>query len=91
MRNPHTGESLINYPTYFTYKIIGKNSEDFESLILGIIEQVVPPIKEEYIKITYSRNKKFMTLTIKAYVTNHDEVHGVYRELKKEKRVLWAL
>lgn len=91
MKNPHTGESLIDYPTYFTYKIIGENREDFASLILGIVEQVVPPIKEEDIKISYSKNKKFMTLTIKAYVTNHDEVHGIYDELKKEKRVLWAI
>ena len=91
MINPETGESLIDFPTYFTYKVVGGNDEAFEPAILSLVERVAPPVKEEHIVRTFSKTNKYITLTLKVYVTTSEEVHSIYEHLKGEERVLWAL
>ncbi len=91
MINPETGEALIDFPTHFTYKVTGKNEEDFEERIIELMKEVDPKLDHDRIKRKLSSSGKYLSLTIDVYVTEQAHVDKVYSLLQDEKRVLWAL
>lgn len=91
MINPETGEALIDFPTHFTYKVTGENSDDFEETIIKLMKKVDPNLDHDRIKRTLSRTGKYLSLTIDVYVTEQAHVDKIYALLKDEKKVIWAL
>ncbi len=91
MINPETGEALIDFPTHFTYKVTGENSNDFEETIINLMKEVDPNLDHDRIKRTLSRTGKYLSLTIDVYVTEQAHVDKVYALLKDEEKVIWAL
>ncbi len=91
MINPETGEALVEFPCHFTYKVTGKNSDDFEERIIALMQQVDPKLDHDRIKRKLSRSGKYLSLTIDLYVTEQREIDKVYELLQNEERVIWAL
>ena len=91
MINPETGESLIEFPTHFAFKVTGENTDDFEETIIALMTQVDPKLDHDRIKRNMSKTGKYLSLTIDVFVTEQGHIDKVYELLKDEKKVLFAI
>lgn len=91
MINPETGESLVEFPTHFAFKVTGENTDNFEEMVIGLMTQVDPKLDHDRIKRNLSKSGKYLSLTIDVFVTEQGHIDKVYELLKDEKRVLFAI
>ncbi len=91
MINPHTGEALVQFPSEFIFKVTGKNTPEFAIEILQLIQTVRPDCTQSNIRFNYSKNEKYISLTIKVYVEQQADIDAIYQKLKDTPSVLWAL
>ncbi len=91
MINPETGESLVEFPTHFSFKVTGQNSDDFEETIIALMTEVDSNLDHDRIKRNLSKSGKYISLTIDVFVTEQGHIDKVYELLKDEKKVLFAI
>ena len=83
-------KKAINFPTYYLFKIMGKKDEfNIECMKREIEEITKKNILSENITMTLSREKKYVSYTIKAYVENFEDLQKIYRLIKSDKDVLY--
>jgi hypothetical protein len=99
-RPPGTGDSvrpsvvedtLFNFPTDFPIKIMGHATDDFRSLVLGIVTRHFGPLEAHRIEERPSANGKYLSLTCTVYAHSKAELDALYRELTSCSQVLVAL
>jgi putative lipoic acid-binding regulatory protein len=89
---PATGEeTLIEFPTDFPVKIMGRASDDFRSLVLGIVTRHFGPLEPHRIEERPSANGKYLALTCTVYAHSKAELDALYLELTSCSQVLVAL
>lgn len=91
MINPETGESLVEFPTHFSFKVTGENTDNFEEMVIALMTQVDPNLDHDRIKRNLSKTGKYLSLTVDVFVTEQGHIDKVYELLKDEKRVLFAI
>ena len=83
--------SLIEFPTEFPIKAMGKNSTDFRALVLKIVNEQIPSDKLLRVDEQLSSNEKYLSFTIVATFEDQDSIDKVYRSLTADPLVLMAL
>ena len=81
----------MNFPTVFPVKVMGANQEDFEHLILSIIQKHASLAADEVIASRTSRNGRFISITVHIRAENQAQLDAIYRELSAHERVLMML
>ena len=84
-------ESLIDFPCDFPIKILGKDSDIFENTVSKIMAQHDQKYSKIKVKKNNSKNKNYIALTWVVNVNNRDELDNIYRDLSKEKNILFVL
>lgn len=84
-------DTLFEFPCDFPLKVMGRNSDDFRSLVVGIIQKHVGPIEPERIVERPSGNGKFLSVTCTIRAQSKAQLDAIYRELTSCERVLIAL
>ncbi|MDQ7015794.1 MAG: DUF493 domain-containing protein [Gammaproteobacteria bacterium] len=84
-------ESLIEFPCQFAIKVMGKNSTEFEALVISIVRQHVSDLGEGAVKNRPSSKGKFTSLTVTVNATSQQHLDDIYRALTASKQVLMAL
>ena len=77
----------MNFPTVFPVKVMGANQEDFEHLILSIIQKHASLAADEVIASRTSRNGRFISITVHIQAENQAQLDAIYRELSAHERV----
>jgi putative lipoic acid-binding regulatory protein len=84
-------DTLFKFPTDFPVKIMGKASDDFRSLVLGIVTRHFGPLESHRIEERPSANGKYLSLTCTVYAHSKAELDALYLELTSCSQVLVAL
>ena len=84
-------ESLINFPCEFPIKILGKDSDVFENTVSQIMAKYDQKYSKIKVKKNNSKNKNYIALTWVVNVDNQDELDNIYRDLSKNKNILFVL
>ena len=79
------------FPCVFPVKVMGANSDDFESLVIGIVQKHASIAKEEAVINRLSRNGRFVSVTVHINAENREQLDAIYRELSAHERVLMML
>lgn len=82
---------LTTFPCIFPVKVMGANQDDFESLVLEIIQKHASIATEEVIPPRLSRGGRFISVTVHINAESQDQLDAIYRELSAHKRVLMML
>ena len=82
MTNP-TPQSLIHFPCDFSIKIIGKNTESFETDILSIAQKHYPNLADGDIRSQLSQQGKYRSFNITVHATDQTTLDALYQELTK--------
>jgi putative lipoic acid-binding regulatory protein len=70
---------------------MGLANDEFESLVVVLINKHVPDLGEGAITSTLSKNKKYMSITATIQAKSQEQLDALYRDLTKEPRILMVL
>ena len=83
--------TLIEFPTEFPIKVMGKNSTDFRALVLKVVNEQIPSEKLLRVDEQLSSNEKYLSFTIVAIFEDQESIDKVYLALTADPLVLMAL
>jgi putative lipoic acid-binding regulatory protein len=82
---------MMNFPCVFPIKVMGANQDDFESLVLEIIQKHASIATEEVVPPRLSRGGRFLSVTVHIMVESQEQLDAIYGELSAHERVLMML
>jgi len=83
--------SLLEFPCRFPIKAMGKNSENYEALISGIILSYARLAVGESIRITPSKAGNYLSLTAVIEAESQEQLDQIYQALTDCDQVVMAL
>ncbi len=84
-------ETLFQFPCDFPLKVMGRRSDDFRSLVLGIVQKHAGPIDPARIEERPSKDGNYLSLTCTINATSREQLDDLYRELTSCERILIVL
>ena len=83
--------SLLKFPCDFPLKVLGRKSDDFRSVVLGIVQKHAGDIAPAQIEERPSRDGNYLSLTCTFAAQSREQLDALYRELTSCERVLVVL
>ncbi|VWX34575.1 DUF493 family protein [Limnobacter sp. 130] len=74
-------KSLIEFPTHFPIKVMGKNVPEFSQVICDLLLSMSPGFDVAGVDMRPSSKGNYLSLTCNVYVHNQDELDDIYRAL----------
>ncbi len=84
-------DTLFNFPCDFPLKVMGRHTDDFRSIALGIVQKHVGVIEVSQIEERPSKDGSYLGLTFNFTATSREQLDGLYRELTSCEKVLIVL
>jgi putative lipoic acid-binding regulatory protein len=84
-------ETLLEFPCDFPIKIMGQATDEFRSLVLGIVTRHFGELGADRIEERASSNGRYLSLTCTVRATGKAQLDAAYRELTSCRQVLVAL
>ena len=81
----------MNFPTVFPIKVMGANQDDFEQLVVEIIQKHATLVADKTTVTKLSRGGRFLSLTVYVQAESQEQLDKIYRELSAHERVLMML
>jgi len=81
----------MNFPCVFTVKVMGANQDDFESLVLEIIQKHACVATESKVTTRLSGGGRFVSISVHINAESQEQLDAIYRELSAHERVLMML
>jgi putative lipoic acid-binding regulatory protein len=83
---------LIEYPTVYAYKVMGKRSEDFDAhvrrLFAGLLGAELPA---EAVTENVSKQGNWVSLTVSVRLETEDQRQRIYASLHADERIVYYL
>lgn len=74
-------ESLIEYPSDFPIKVMGKTNAEFKNAIIHVCKQFDPTFNEATIEERPSKAGNYLGLTVIIRATSREQLDELYRTL----------
>jgi hypothetical protein len=84
-------DTLLKFPCDFPLKVMGRNNDDFRSIVIGIVEKHAGDIDMNRIEERPSRDGTYLGITITVTATSKAQLDAIYMELTACERVLVSL
>jgi uncharacterized protein len=84
-------DTLMRFPCDYPLKVMGRNTDDFRSIVLGIVQKHMGEIDIGTIEERPSRNGTYLGLTCTVVATSKAQLDALYMELTSCERVMVAL
>jgi uncharacterized protein len=84
-------DTLFNFPCQFPLKVMGRKSNDFRSIVIGIVQKHAGTIEPHQIEERPSKDGNYLSLTCTFEAQSREQLDALYRELTSCERVLIVL
>lgn len=84
-------DTLLEFPCDFPLKVMGRNNDEFRSIVIGIVQKHVGDVDMTNIEERPSRDGNYLGITITVTATSKAQLDGLYMELTSCERVLISL
>lgn len=84
-------DTLLEFPCDFPLKVMGRNTDDFRSVVLGIVQKHMGEIDSSKIEERPSRDGTYLGITCTVVATSKAQLDALYMELTSCERVMVAL
>jgi putative lipoic acid-binding regulatory protein len=71
----------IEFPCDYPIKVLGRNSDAFESIIFEVFERHAPGFDQETVTVNASSKGTFTALTITITATGPDQLESLHQDL----------
>ena len=83
--------SLLEFPCRFPIKAMGRSSEDFESVVRGIVLAHAELWPEEPLRVAPSKEGNFLSVTAVIEAQSQQQLDAIYQDLTDCDQVMMAL
>jgi len=84
-------ETLLKFPCEFPLKVMGRHSDEFRSIVLGIVQKHAGDVAADKIEERPSKDGKYLGLTYNIHATSKAQLDALYLELTSCEKVLVVL
>ncbi|MES2353237.1 MAG: DUF493 domain-containing protein [Pseudomonadota bacterium] len=84
-------ESLLQFPTDFPLKILGKRHDDFAQIVLAVVLRHAPDFDGSTMEMRASTKGNYLSLTCTIRATSKKQLDDLYRELSSHPMVSMVL
>jgi putative lipoic acid-binding regulatory protein len=84
-------ETLVEFPSDFPIKVMGRHDSNLRALTQAIIERHAGPLVDASVRTRTSGDGNFLALTYMVRASSRQQLDDIYRELTACKSVLMAL
>ena len=84
-------ETLLEFPCKFPIKAMGRDEDDFEALITGIVLSHAEVYAGESVTTNVSSTGKYLSVTVPVEALSKAQLDRIYQELTDCERVVMAL
>lgn len=84
-------DTLMTFPHDFPLKVMGRNTDEFRSVVLGIVQKHMGPVDASRIEERPSRDGTYLGLTYIIVANSKAQLDALYMELTACERVLVSL
>jgi putative lipoic acid-binding regulatory protein len=84
-------ETLFKFPCDYPLKVMGRHSDDFRSIVIGIVQKHAGTVDPAAIVERPSKDGNYLSLTFTFRADSKAQLDALYRELTACERVLVAL
>jgi len=81
-------EEVLDFPCSFPLKAVGEGTDDFEDLVLSIVQRHVLTLGEVCVTSRPSKQGKYLAVTVTFIAESKVQLEAIYRELGDHERVL---
>ena len=83
---------LIEYPTVYTFKVMGRQAPDFADYVRGVFRTLMgTEISPDSIRELPSSKGTYVSLSISVYLLSEEHRRSIYARLRQEERVVYYL
>ena len=87
----HSTESIWKFPCSFPLKAFGRNSDDFETLVVEIVRRHAPDLEADAVSSRTSSNGAYRSVTATFTAQSREQLDALYAELGGHDQVLMLL
>ena len=92
MTGPGTPEdSLLEFPCRYPVKVVGRATDDFQDLVVAIVERHAGSDAEIVVRTRLSRDENYVAVTCAFRADSRAQVDALYAELSGHDRILMVL
>jgi putative lipoic acid-binding regulatory protein len=84
-------ESLIEYPTDFPIKVMGRREPRLVQTIVGIVQRHAPDFDPATVEMRTSRKNSYLSVTCTVRATSREQLDALYRELCDHPAIVMVL
>lgn len=86
-----TTESLIQYPTDFPIKVMGRREPRLVQSIVGIVQRHAPDFDPATVEMRTSKKNSYLSVTCTVRATSREQLDALYRDLCDHPAVVMVL
>ncbi|HWQ45648.1 MAG TPA: DUF493 domain-containing protein [Longilinea sp.] len=86
-----TSKPALAFPCEFPLKVIGKDEDGFEEMVIVIIQKHVPRLIRSSFTNRSSREGKYVSVSVTFTADSREQMDNLYRELTAHPKVLWVI
>ena len=83
-----SSDTLFEFPCDFPLKVMGRRTDDFRSIVLGIVQKHAGPILPANIEERPSRDGTYLSVTCTFSAQSREQLDNLYLELTSHERVM---
>jgi uncharacterized protein len=83
---------LIEYPTVYTFKVMGRQEADFVEYVRGLFRRLMgTDISPDSIREQPSSRGRYVSVSVSVYLLSEEHRRSIYARLHQEERVVYYL
>jgi putative lipoic acid-binding regulatory protein len=86
-----SAETVWKFPCSFPLKAFGRNSDDFEALVIEIVRRHVPDLEVSAVSSRVSNGDAYRSVTATFMAHSREQLDALYAELSGHEQVLMVL
>jgi len=84
-------ESLLQYPTDFPIKVMGRREPSLVQTIVGIVQRHAPDFDPATVEMRTSKKNSYLSVTCTVRATSREQLDALYQELCDHPAVVMVL
>ncbi len=84
-------ETIWNFPCAFPLKVFGRNSDEFEALVIEIVRRHAPDLEDSAVSSRLSGGAAYRSITATFTAHSREQLDALYLELSQHEQVLMLL
>jgi putative lipoic acid-binding regulatory protein len=84
-------ETIWNFPCAFPLKVFGRNSDEFETLVVEIVRRHAPDLDDSAVSSRTSGGAAYRSVTATFTAHSREQLDALYLELSSHEQVLMLL